>query len=223
MPTLFLRTLLIYLLLLLAMRLMGKRQIGSLEISDLATTILISELAALPITDPTIPLNHAVIPISLLVAFEILSSLLLARHPRIKSLLTPRPTTLIRNGKLDQKAMREARLSADELISELRQKDFTNLSEIRYAILEQNGKITVIPYARHRPPTADQLRVALPETGLHRIVIDKGTLNHHSLQALHLNQTTLLRILNEQNLTPKDVYLMLINDAGEATVIPKQK
>ena len=166
MTTLFVRTLLIYILLLLAMRLMGKRQIGSLEISDLATTILISELAALPITDPTIPLNHAVIPISLLVAFEILSSLLLARFPKIKNLLTPRPTTLIQDGKLNQKAMRQARLSADELISELRQKDFTDLSEIRYAILEQNGKITIIPYAKHRPPTANQLSIALPETGL---------------------------------------------------------
>ena len=121
MTSLFLRTLLIYLVLTITMRLMGKRQIAQLEITDLVTTILISEIASLPVTDSLIPLSHAVVPILSLLTFEVLTSYLLARHPKIKGLLSARPAILIQDGILSQQAMRKARISADELISELMQ------------------------------------------------------------------------------------------------------
>lgn len=223
MTALLFRTVLTYILLIFAMRMMGKRQIGELEISDLVTTLLISEIASLPITDTAIPLTHALIPIILLVCFEVLSSALLANCPKIKNLITARPATLIRDGKLCKQAMKDARISADELISELRQKGISDLREVRYAILEQNGKITVIPRAQCAPPNAQQLEIRVEDSGLFHIIIDKGVINKHNAQDLQISQKALNERLKEIGLTPKDVYLMMINDSGEERIIPKSE
>lgn len=137
--------------------------------------------------------------------------------------MTARPTTLIRDGKLCGKAMRQTRLSADELISELRQKDITDPSEVRYAILEQNGKITVIPKAKYRPPNAEQLKIEVRDAGLYHIIIDKGVINQHSLSEVNITKEELNARLKEQGLAAKDIYLMLMNDEGDSEVIRKDE
>lgn len=223
MTTLLVRTTLIYLLLIVAMRLMGKRQIGELEISDLVTTLLISEIASLPITDSNIPMSHAIVPIITLITFEVASSALLAGFPRIKNLITARPATLIQDGKICARAMKQARISTDELIVELRQKDITDLSEVRHAILEQNGKITVILKAQHRPPTAEELGVSVQDTGLYHMVIDKGVINRHSLQQLGYTRKTLDHLLASRRLSVRDIYIMMINDKGDIQLIRKDE
>ncbi len=222
MTTILIRTVIIYLILNIAMRLMGKRQIGELEISDFVTTLLISEIASLPITDNSIPISHAFIPIVTLIFLEISSSLLTVSVPRLKNLLTVRPTTLIRNGKFCQKAMRQARISLDELVSELRQKDISDLSEVSYAILEQSGKISVITKARYRPPTVEQLGIEAEENGIYHIVIDNGMINRHSLDQMNKGEKEIEGILKKRGLTKKEVYLMMMSDAGDVTVIPKE-
>lgn len=223
MTTLLIRTVLIYVILIIAMRLMGKRQIGELEISDLVTTLLISEIASLPITDAAIPVSHAVVPIVTLLTFEVVSSALLARFPRMKNLLSARPATLIRDGTLCEKEMKQARLSADELISELRQQGITDLAEVRYAILEQNGKISVIPKACHRPPTAKEMKLTVKDTGLYHIIIDKGVFNKHNLKDLRLDRGHLERSLAARGITPREVYLMMMNDEGDMEIIRKDE
>lgn len=223
MTAILIRTVLIYLLLVVAMRLMGKRQIGELEISDLVTTLLISEIAALPITDSSVPLSHAALPIAAVVCFEVVSSALTASFPSLKKLLTARPATLIRDGKLCGSAMKRARISADELISELRQHQIGDIAEVRYAILEQNGKISVILKAEHRPPTVKELHRSVCDSGLFHIIIDKGVLNRHSLQDLQLSEETVARILSERGLHRKDIYLMMMNDRGDVRVISRQE
>ena len=223
MTTILIRTLLIYIILVISMRLMGKRQIGELEISDLVTTFLLSELASLPITDNNIPLFHAIIPIVTLITFEISSSALLAACPRIKNIISARPTTLVRNGRICGRAMKQARLSADELISELRQKDVTDLSEVRYAILEQNGKITVIPRAEFRPPNAKQMKIKVSDSGIYHIVIDKGVINKHNLQELNLTKENIETELAKKHLLIKDIYIMMKSDAGETVMLRKDE
>ncbi|MBQ8331902.1 MAG: DUF421 domain-containing protein [Clostridia bacterium] len=223
MTILLIRTMLIYVILVFAMRMMGKRQIGELEISDLVTTLLISEIASLPITDNNIPISHAIVPIVTLIVFEVVSSALLAAHPRLKNFLTTRPATLIRNGKLCGKEMRNARISADELISELRQKDIADPSEVAYAILEQNGKITVLPKAKFRPPNAEQLNIKVKDAGLYHIIIDKGAINAHNLNELKITREALLTRLSARGLQPKDIYLMMMSDTGEIEIIKKSE
>ena len=201
---------------------MGKRQIGELELSDLVTTFLISELASLPITDNFIPLSHALIPIITLVTFEVLSSFMVVHFPTLKNFISSRPSILINKGKPDRRAMLSARISADELISELRQKGVTDLSEVEYAILEQNGKITVVQKAPFKPPTAAQLNIKTKETGISHIVVCEGKINKNSLKSLSLSKGDVEKELKKQNLALRDVYIMMIDDAKNVQIIKKE-
>ncbi len=219
--TIFTRTVIIYLLLIISMRLMGKRQIGELEISDLVTTLLISEIASLPITDNSIPLSHAVIPILSLVTFEVISSYMLVCFPSLKNIFSERPTVLINKGKTDRRAMRSARISADELISELRQKGITDMDEVEYAILEQTGKISVVQKEAYKPATAKQLKIKTQECGISHIVVCEGTINKNSLKRLSLTKKDIMKELKDSSVELREVYIMLINDRGESKIIRK--
>ncbi|MBQ9113082.1 MAG: DUF421 domain-containing protein [Clostridia bacterium] len=222
MATILIRTAIVYVLLTAAVRFMGKRQIGELEVSDLVTTLLISEIASLPITDSSIPLSHAVIPIIVLVAFEICSSALTVLFPRIKGLFTARPATLIKNGKLCRRSMIDSRISLDELISELRQNGYVDINEVLYAILEKNGKITIVPKARYTLPDCEQLQVKTTERGIFHIVIDNGTVNAHGLSEVGLTRSQLDSKLESKGRSVKDIYLMMINDSGDERIICKE-
>ena len=223
MTTILLRTAIIYITLIISMRLMGKRQIGELEVSELVTTLLISEVASLPITDAGIPVSHALIPIITLLFFEVASSMIMVSFPRLKNIFSARPTTLIQNGKFCIRAMRGARITADELVGELRQQGVVDISEVLYAILEQNGKVTVIQKAKYRTPNAEQLKIKTTETGICHIVIDKGVIHDHSLRELSMSRKQLQKILKKQNLEKKDIYLMIINDAKDINIVRKNE
>ena len=215
MLTVLTRTLIIYLILMIVMRIMGKRQIGELEVSDLVTTILISEIASLPITNSTIPLSHAIVPTVILLTFEVTSSLLIAKYPKIKAVLTDRPTMLIKQGRFCKKAMLDARISNDELICEIRQQGITDPSEVLYAILEQNGKITVIPKIKYRTPNLSQLKLNEEETGLFHIIIDRGVVNKHAMNEFSQFKSKIEQYMKKNKLTPKDIYIMMIDDTGK--------
>lgn len=223
MVTIFLRTVIIYLVLIISMRLMGKRQIGELDLTDLITTLLISEIASLPITDSSIPLSHAIIPIVTLVTFEVVSSFLLVYFPRLKNLLSTRPAVLIRKGKPDRSAMLKSRISADELMSELRQKDVTDISEVEYAILEQNGKITVLQKAAFKSPSAAQLGIKAEESGIYHIVVCEGVVNKNSLKSLGISKEELFAKLKSSDVQLGDIYIMMINDANDTKIIKKER
>lgn len=222
MVTVVLRTAIIYTVLIVAMRLMGKRQIGELDVSDLVTTLLISEIASLPITEPELPLSHAIIPLILLLSFEVLISFLISRFPRLK-FLTARPSTLIRDGKISRSAMRNARISFDELFCELRNQGVYDIDEVEYAILEQNGRISVIQKARFRQPCAEDLGLEVKESGLFHIVIERGHINRHGIKLVGIGESELRSELRKRQLEVSDVYLMTVNDAGKRTVIPNKE
>ncbi|MBQ8344896.1 MAG: DUF421 domain-containing protein [Clostridia bacterium] len=221
MTVILIRTILIYAILLLTMRFMGKRQVGELEISDLVITVLISEVATLPLTDTDIPLLHALIPVLTLLTFEVVFSMLTARFPRLKNLFTVRPATLIKKGTLCQKEMSDSRISADELIGELRQQGVTDIDQVEYAILEQNGKITVIQKARFQQPNAEQLGILTEESGLYHIMVDKGIANQHALKEMGWSTQQLEHTLADHHLRQKDVYLMMVGDRGDLRIIRK--
>ena len=221
MTVLLVRTVLLYMILLLTIRCMGKRQVGELEVSDLVITLLVSEIATIPLTDTDIPLLHAVVPIVALLTFEVTSAMLIACFPKLKNFFTARPSTLIKRGQFCQKEMKNSRISADELIGELRQQGITDIAEVDYAILEQSGRITVIQKARFQPPNAEQLGIRVEESGLYHIVIDKGVLNRHSMTELGLTEDSVKQTLASRHLTLCEVYLMMINDIGEIRIVRK--
>jgi len=222
MATILIRTLIVYVVMVSAVRLMGKRQIGELEVTDLVTTLLVSEIASLPITDNSIPISHAVIPIVIVIVLEVASSALTVLFPKMKNLVTARPSTLIKNGKLCRRSMMDARLSLDELISELRQSGYVDIDEVLYAILEKNGKITIVPKVKYKVPTCEQMQVKVTESGIFHIVIDNGTVNKHGLKEVGLTRGQIQHKLDKRGLKTSDVYLMMIDDAGEERIISKE-
>ena len=223
MINILLRTVVIYLFLLTIMRLMGKRQLGELEVSELVSTLLLSDIAALPITDPKIPLIHAIIPIIVITTFEISLSVALTKLPALKNLISTRPSTLIRKGVIDEKEMLKTRISIDELFSELRQKDISDISEVDYAIMEQNGKLTVIKNRKDSPPTLQDLGLDVKENGIPHIIISDGRVDKYGLKQVKKSREWLDGYLKAKNISLKDVYIMTLDDADRAKIIKRNK
>jgi len=214
MLTILLRTIIIYVILIGTIRMMGKRQLGELEVSELVTTLLISEIAASPIGDPTIPVIYAVIPLVTILTLEITLSIILLKCPRLKNIASARPSILIRHGKIEQKELRRIRISIDELISEIRQTGLSSFAEVDYAILEQNGKISVIPRKNAQPPTAADLGLHLEESGIVHAIIEDGVINRYNLKLLSLGDEWLKAQLAKRALLPSEVFFLGIDDNG---------
>ena len=222
MITIVLRTLIIYLLLIGIMRFMGKRQLGELEVSELVTTLLLSEIASLPITNQDIPMSHALLPILLLMSLEVLLSGAVMKIPFVKKLLSIRPAVLVRDGKPDRHAMSTARISADELMSQLRQKDISDPDELAYAILEPNGQISIVKKASARQATTKELGLNPPEVGFMHLIIADGKKNDRNLQMAGLDDKWLANTLRKRGLTEDKVFLLLADDSGKARIFPKE-
>ncbi len=223
MLTILLRTVLVYVLLIATMRLMGKRQLGELEVSELVTTLLVSEIASLPIVDKNIPLAYAIIPLITVLTLEVTLSVILVKFPRLKSIASSRPSVLIRRGKLDQKEMRRIRISLDELISEVRQAGVPSLADVDYAILEQNGKISILTRKEAQPPTAKDLQLPLSDNGIVHILIEDGCVDRHNLKMMQLNDEWLEQNLKKKGLCAEKVFFLGCDDAGNLYWIEKEE
>lgn len=219
----FVRTLIIYACLMLTMRFMGKRQLGELELSELITAFLLSEIASLPITNQDIPLAHALLPILTLMALEVLLSGLLLKAPLLKKLLGVHPAVLIHHGKIDRDTMRSIRISADELLSQLRLKDVTDPSEVEYAILEPNGQISVILSVQARPATTQELGLELREHGIMHLLVTDGKINQKNLQMAGLDEAWLKQYLREQRVDLEDVFMLMADDGGRVRLHTRGK
>ena len=218
MVTIIIRTIIIYAILIGAMRLMGKRQIGQLEVSDLVSTLLLSELAALPIENHDIPLSYSVIPTVLLMAIEIFTAALQGKFPKLKNLFSPRPSILIRMGEPDFDELEKCRMSADELLIALRRSGTTDISEVAYAILEQDGNVSVLPRAYAKPATAKDVRAGNTESGMYRIIVDRGVINDNSIKELDKDRRWVEQAAAAKGFEISDISLMLADESSNIQI-----
>ena len=223
MITLLFRTFLVYIFLILIMRLMGKRQIGELEVTDLVATLLLSEIASLPITDPNIPVLHALIPMIVLLSLEVFSSYILLRAPKLKKFLSASPTFIIKDGVLDQAALVATRLSIEELMSEIRQQGFCSIAYVWYAILEKDGRLTILPRARYSPPTQEQLNIATSEESLMHVVYSGNVYNDMGLSLIGKDRAWLKKQMARRNVSIPEQFCVTANSRGDIYWIPKKK
>ena len=208
MASIVIRTIIIYLLLSFSLRIMGKRQIGELDIVELVSTLLISEIAAIPIDDPDIPLLNAIIPILLLISIEIIISSVKNKSEKLKRVVEGTPSYIIYKGRLLQKELSKNRLSVNELLAELRSQGVTDISEVSYAILEQNGTLSIVKKSDSAPA--------------HTLVID-GEILRGPLTRLGYNDTWLNKQLDGASLELKEVFLMTVTDDGKLNFIKKER
>ena len=216
MAIIFFRTLIIFSALLLFMRILGKRQMGELELSELVVSVLIADLAAMPLQDIGIPLINGIVPIAILFSCELIISGLTMRSVKIRAVICGKPCMLIKNGKIVQENMRLCRVTVDELNEELRGKDITDISCVKYAILETNGTLSTVLYSSQLPPTAEQLGVRTDELGYPYVVIEEGRVLGENLRLSGHDRHWLSRELNSRGVSgPESVYVMIAYDSGE--------
>ena len=208
MASVLIRTVLIYGFLALAMKLMGKRQLGELETGELISALLISEIAALPIDNPDIPLSSAIFPTLLIITLEILLSFIKNKSNRLKRAVDGEPTFIIYKGRLRQDVLRENRISINEVLSELRVMGVGDIADADYVILEQNGKLSVLQKNRDRMA--------------HALIID-GEVNEATLRALGYNREWLNKRLAEASRKADEVFLLTVNDDGAINIIKEEK
>ena len=222
MLTIFLRTVIIYFLLLGTMRILGKRQLGELEISELITTILLSEIASMPISNQNIPISYAIIPLITIVTFEVTFSFLISKCPKLKNILSTPPSTLILKGSIQQKELTKNRISPEELLSELRLKNISDPSQVEYAILEQNGLLSVFPKIENQQATLKQLGIDDTENGIVHIIISQGTWNEHNLKFLNKDKEEFEKYMRKKGITQDQVFLLTIDDNNKKQMITKE-
>ena len=209
------RTIILYIFIIIGIRLMGKRQVGELEPSELVLSLIIADLASVPMQDYGIPLLTGILPILALLAMTMILSVLTMKSVRFRALMCGRPSIVIRDGLLDQREMARNRLTIDELLEELRAKGYTDPATVKYAILETNGQLSVLPYANQKPPTAQQLQVSAEESGLPLVVISDGRLLEHNLRALGRDRKWLDQRLEERGCSGLEaVFLLLVDQTG---------
>lgn len=222
MATGMIRATVIYLLLIFTIRITGKRQIGELEVSELVSTFLISEIAAAPIGNQEIPLTFAIVPMLLVVSLEVIVSYAVTRFEFAKLLFLGRPLYLIRRGQIDRRALADARMTVEELLSELRQSGVTALEDVNYAILENNGKLSVIPKADASPPSAADLGVKVRERGIAHAVVVDGKIKDEVLRGVGKDKRWVENTLRAQNLGAAEVFIMTVDDADEIHIIRRK-
>lgn len=215
MLTILIRTVVIYIALTVILRLMGKRQLGELDVGELVITIILSEIAATPITNPDSSLLEAIVPALILALLEILTSILILKTPLFKSLLSSKPAVVMARGVINYNMMKKVRISLEELISQVRQNGVYDLAEVDYAILEENGKMSVIPKNRNRQPDKSDLEIQCPDNGLMHLIISDGSVNMHGLTLINKDRAWLERRLQGFDLAIKDIFCMTVDDVGK--------
>ena len=224
MMTAFVRTVILYLLIMLGLRLMGKRQIAELEPSELVLTMLISDLAAVPMQDFGIPLLAGVIPIAAILSLSMLMSQLSLHNLRFRNLVCGTPSVLIRNGTLQQEELRKNRYTLDELLEELRSHGLSGIGDVKYAILENSGQLSILPWAKAQPPTAAQLNLnPTDDVTLPIVLINDGRILEKNLRLCGKDLTWLEKTLKTQHLSsPKEAFLLTLDEHDQVFCIKKE-
>ena len=224
MTTAFFRTLILYFILMTGLRLMGKRQIGELEPSELVLTLIISDLAAVPMQDFGIPLVNGVFPIVTLLCVSMLLSFFSLKSIRFRGLVCGYPTVIIRDGKVLQQNMARNRFTADELLEQLRSQGYSDLTAVKYAVLETSGQVSVLPYTKDSPVTPQVMNLTVQDdVTLPVLVINDGHIMSENLSASGYDALWLDKQLKERRLTsPRQVFFMTVDETGAVTCVAKE-
>lgn len=223
MLTTVIKTVIIYFFLIFIVRLMGKRQIGQLQPVELVITIMISEIAVIPLESKDTNLLDAVIPVSVLALLEITVSFIALKSVKLRNLMQGSAVVVIRNGKPDEKQMKKLRYSTDDLLESLRQKDVFDINDVQYAVAETDGTLSVLLKPEKRPATVSDVG-AEPETGtLPRIIITDGRLMSGQLEKSGISENELKKMLRRKHLERRDILLMTADENGNINIIEKKK
>ena len=206
----FLRTVVLYLLLIVTVRLMGKRQIGEMEPAEFVVTMLLANLAAIPMQDSAIPLLSGLVPILVILGLELILAAVSLQSIRMRRLLCGKPVILMQN------------VNLDELTMHLREKGIFDLSTVKFAILETNGQLSTLLYAKEQPASARDAGIRVRETELPVTIISAGRILAENLHLAGRDGGWLEAELKRRSLTAEQVLLLTVDAAGTVYLVRKE-
>ncbi len=218
----YLRTVVLYLVLIFAVRLMGKRQIGEMEPVEFVVTMLIANLASIPMQDGAIPLYSGLVPILTVLGMELVLSGLILKNVKFRKLFNGKPVILINNGTLVQENLRRTRVTLDELTCALREKNVLDVSKVQYAILETNGTVSVFPYPHFQPASAKEAGIATKEQSLPISIVEDGCLFRENLALAGKTEDWLKGKLMEKNSSLSETLLLTVDGGGKVFYLKKE-
>ncbi len=213
----YVRTILLYLVLIAVVRLMGKRQIGQMEPSEFVVTMLVANLAAIPMQDGGIPLFSGFVPIVTVLGVELVLSALSMKNVRVRKILCGKPVILIENGNILQQNLKKTRITLDELTGHLREKDVLSLQSVQYAILETNGNLSVFPYPKEKPASAKEAGIQVKKQSLPITIISDGELLKQNLSKAKKDLSWVQKQLEKREATVEQTWLFTVD--GEDNVV----
>lgn len=214
--TVLIRTIILYILVITSMRIMGKKQIGELEPFELAITIMISELASLPMQDNRVPLINGIIPIITLVLLQVIFSTIQLKSESFRKLVNSTPSVLIRKGKFNIEELKRQQFNINDLMEELRLGGYFNPSDVEYAILETSGKISIIPKIELNPVTKKDMNILSVQDKIPVTIILDGKVNVPNLKLIKKDLNWLKMNINAYNIGNfEDVFIALIDSQGK--------
>ncbi len=217
------RALIIYSVVIICMRVMGKRQISQLQTSELVVTLLISDVAAIPMQNSEQNLVSGLIPIFVLVACEIIVSIIMMKSTKFRKLICGSPVVIVDDGKIIQKEFTRLRINVEDLEEQLRQLDVASIHDVAYAIVETNGKLSIIKKSPKQVPDCLTLGINSPEAVIDTVVVSDGTVSDFSLNLCGLSREWIYEYLNKKNLLLKDIFIMTANKNREVRIIKKRE
>ncbi len=217
----YLRTIFLYLILIAVIRLMGKRQVGEMEPTEFVVTMLVANLASIPMQDGGIPLYSGLVPILTVLGVELILSAAALRFVWFRKLLCGKPVILIENGRILQNNLRRTRITLDELSGQLREKDVLDMTKVQYAILETNGNLSVFPYPKYMPASAKDAGIHPKEQALPITLIGDGYLYQKNLHAAGKDEAWVTNLLKQREVSLKDVWLLTVDRTDKIVLLRK--
>ena len=219
----FFRSIIIYIIVLIVMRLMGKREIGQKQPFELAISIMIADLASIPMTDIGIPISNGIIPIMGLLVMHLVISVLNMKSGTLRGLICGKPTILIYRGKIDEEKLRAERLTLNELEEKLRSNNVMNLGDVEYAILETSGDISVIQKPNKRTTTPEDFNIMPEYEGISYDLVIDGKVMQDNLNKLDKSYEWLKTQTEKFQMKPEEALIVTVNGKGDIFCQKKQK
>ena len=219
MVTIIIRSILIYSIVLLVFRLMGKRQLGQMQPFELVLTLIIADLATIPMAEVSVPVLHGIVPLLTLVVLHFILTIVTKSSQTISKLLSGKPVIIINPKGIDYDAMKKLSLSTDDIFAALRECGYFNINQVQYAIMETNGKVSVMPKAEYSPATNGDLNLQIENSFIPIILISEGKALKENIALAGLDENKVVQIVKENgNGGIKNCLLLTIDQTGQAFI-----
>ncbi len=219
--TLITRSLIIYLIVFLLLRLMGKRQIGEMQPFELVITLIIADLATIPMAETALPLIHGIIPIITLALIHFILTFLSMKSVYLRKLINGKPVIVVNPNGIDHKSLKRLNMNVNDLMENLRGCGYFNLEEVLYAIMQTNGTLTVLPRSAYAPLNASSVGIKVENASLPIILISEGKVVKENMEIAQINNNFLVKQLGKVSLKISDIFFISINTEGKMYIQPK--